>query len=261
MTNHFSTDQIEVICIADTIDLHKVKKQFTKSFVAHQYRDVLHVDIPRGHIFIFDYGVIVTWGISESKKTLLIQETSEFNNASLSKDWEKYNFVIQPEAKFSFSNDVLTLDNGKTHTLLALSHAFAQSRKLEIFEFRAQKTIDDNRYLTEELITKGRISLGRKGLAQLRGALFQTKSDIMSRFSLLDIPEYFWDYPETQEHYLSATHYLELNQRLELLNFKLQTIHELFDMLAAEQNHKHSSFLEWIIIILIAVEIVLFFVH
>jgi uncharacterized Rmd1/YagE family protein len=42
---------------------------------------------------------------------------------------------------------------------------------------------------------------------------------------------------------------------------KLSTINELHEMLAAEQNHKHSSFLEWIIIILIAVEIVLFFVH
>ncbi|MEI8650200.1 hypothetical protein P4S73_23800 [Paraglaciecola sp. Hal342] len=32
----------------------------------------------------------------------------------------------------------------------------------------------------------------------------------------------------------------------------------MFDMLAGEQNHQHSSFLEWIIIILIAVEIVMF---
>jgi uncharacterized Rmd1/YagE family protein len=59
--------------------------------------------------------------------------------------------------------------------------------------------------------------------------------------------------------YLSLSRYLELKPRIELLNLKLRTIHDLYDMLAAEQNHKHSSFLEWIIIILIATEIVLFF--
>ncbi|WP_417535681.1 hypothetical protein [Methylophaga sp.] len=46
--------------------------------------------------------------------------------------------------------------------------------------------------------------------------------------------------------------------RINVLNKKLESIHELLDMLANEQNHKHSSTLEWIIIILIALEIVLF---
>lgn len=32
----------------------------------------------------------------------------------------------------------------------------------------------------------------------------------------------------------------------------------MFGMLADEQKHQHSSFLEWIIIILIAIEIVMF---
>jgi uncharacterized Rmd1/YagE family protein len=32
-------------------------------------------------------------------------------------------------------------------------------------------------------------------------------------------------------------------------------------MLAAEQKHQHSSFLEWIIIVLIGIEIVLFIVQ
>lgn len=36
---------------------------------------------------------------------------------------------------------------------------------------------------------------------------------------------------------------------------------ELFEMLAAEQKHQHSAFLEWIIIVLIGIEIILFFVQ
>ena len=37
--------------------------------------------------------------------------------------------------------------------------------------------------------------------------------------------------------------------------------HELFEMLADEQKHKHSATLEWIIIWLIAVEILMFLVN
>jgi uncharacterized Rmd1/YagE family protein len=43
------------------------------------------------------------------------------------------------------------------------------------------------------------------------------------------------------------------------MNKKLETIHGMLDMLAAEQYHKHSSFLEWVIIVLIAVDIVVYF--
>ena len=63
---------------------------------------------------------------------------------------------------------------------------------------------------------------------------------------------------------LSVSHALAQSAKLgrfEELAERTIKDNELHEMLAAEQNHKHSSFLEWIIIILIAVEIVLFFVH
>ncbi|MDO6694566.1 RMD1 family protein [Aliiglaciecola sp. 3_MG-2023] len=261
MTSNFSSQLIEVICIADTLELKAIQSQFAKHFVVNRYRDALHIDLPKGHVFIFDYGVVVTWGISAAKKADLIEDLKGFYSTSASEHWEVYQFNLVEDAKFSISNDTFTLGAAKAHTLLAISHAFAQSRKLEVFESQAENTIAYNRHLATELATTGNIKLSRKKLAMRRGALFQTKNDIMLRFSLLDVPEYFWDYPATQEDYLAAIKYLELTQRIELLNLKLETIHELFEMLAAEQNHKHSSFLEWIIIILIAVEIVLFFVH
>jgi len=54
-----------------------------------------------------------------------------------------------------------------------------------------------------------------------------------------------------------AANYLEIRQRTEVLSKKLETIHELLEMLADEQKHLHSSTLEWIIIWLIAVEILM----
>ncbi|MBD3798119.1 MAG: RMD1 family protein, partial [Campylobacterales bacterium] len=37
----------------------------------------------------------------------------------------------------------------------------------------------------------------------------------------------------------------------------VEVVQELLDVLSNEQNHKYSSFLEWIIIILIFIEIVM----
>jgi uncharacterized Rmd1/YagE family protein len=99
--------------------------------------------------------------------------------------------------------------------------------------------------------------LNRKAMAKIRGQLFLTKSDIILNYDLLDTPEFFWEHPEYQHIYSMAANYLEIRQRTDVLSKKLETIHELLEMLADEQKHQHSSALEWIIIWLIAVEIVM----
>ena len=95
----------------------------------------------------------------------------------------------------------------------------------------------------------------------MRGNLFLVTSDINLRYNLLDTPEFFWEYPEVEYAYEMMARYLDITSRVDILNQKIDVIHDLFGMLAAEQYHKHSSTLEWIIIVLIAVEIVFFVIH
>jgi uncharacterized Rmd1/YagE family protein len=132
---------------------------------------------------------------------------------------------------------------------------------LEQFEALAERTITENTYLSETLANTGKIPLSRKALAKLRGRLFQTKSDILLHFNLLDTPEFFWEYPDREASYNVVAKYFDLTPRVELLTLKLETIRELLEMLATEQNHKHSATLEWIIILLIAVDIAVYFGH
>jgi uncharacterized Rmd1/YagE family protein len=256
----FFNNKTEIITFAAQIDLEEVKAQFEKLFIVQTYRDAVHVEMPKGHLFIFDYGVLVSWGVNPAKQeqylTVLKNLAKDLNPLQI----DRYQFVKADteSTQLMVVGDKLSLPNIQVDSLLALSHAFAQSAKLQHFESRAKQTINSNQYLINTLAQTGKIPLSRKALAKLRGQLLQTKSDIMLHYSILDTPDFFWDFPVVEHLYLSLSRYVELKPRIELLNLKLQTIHDLYDMLVVEQNHKHSAFLEWIIIILIVTEIVLF---
>jgi uncharacterized Rmd1/YagE family protein len=51
--------------------------------------------------------------------------------------------------------------------------------------------------------------------------------------------------------------YLEINQRVDVLNARMGVIGDLLDMLKEHLTTSHGEFLEWIIIVLIAIEILM----
>lgn len=227
---------------------------------ATRFRDAYHLQYQQQDAFLFEYGVLVTWDIpEEGRKEIYSKLAPLLPHTDSRPSTEQYSYHVEPNTSFSVRHDHLILPDNELLTRLGLSHAFAQAAQLEFFESKAQSIIQKHAYISRELAETGKVSLDRKALAKLRGQLFDTASDITLHFGLLDTPEFFWDYPQLEEMYYSLSKYLDLQPRIEILNKKLETIEKLLDMLATEQHHKHSSFLEWIIIILIAVDILVYF--
>ena len=54
-----------------------------------------------------------------------------------------------------------------------------------------------------------------------------------------------------------ASNYMDIATRLDILNRRLDVIHELYEILSNELKHAHSSYLEWVIIWLIVSEVVM----
>ncbi|XQW83410.1 RMD1 family protein [Thalassotalea piscium] len=254
----FNNDRLSIYNFGD--DFLSNKSNIDKTLLSQgtRYRDAVNIVVPTGEYWVFDYGVIVFWGVDEQDRQILIQKIVKTNTHSIEKSEEHLHFSFGDEIKIN--RDTIILPNQDPLTRLAVSHALAQSSKLSEFELQAQNTIIDYSHLPEELAKVGKISITRKEVAKIRGTLFSTKSAIILHYGLLDTPDFFWEYPEYENIYNQVTRYMEIHQRVELLSKKLETIHELFEMLADEQKHQHSSFLEWIIIVLIAIEIVLFFI-
>ncbi len=221
-----------------------------------RYSDAVHYHLPGGEAWVFDYGILVLWGVDFEERQALFQRLGLDDHLKELRQ-EQFRFVMNAPAT-RISRDTIELADDNLLTRLAISHALAQSLKLIEFEEQAQQTIQKYSHLPKELATRGRIALRRRDIARIRGNLFSTKSDIILHYGLLDTPEFFWEFPEYETTYNNAARYLEMRQRVVVLSKKLETIHELFVMLADEQKHRHSAFLEWIIIVLIAIEIVIF---
>jgi uncharacterized Rmd1/YagE family protein len=162
---------------------------------------------------------------------------------------------------FSMKRDIATLTTRETGEKLAVSFALAKSSLLSIYEERVQRTIDRNSHIPEEMAKHGRIHMSREEIGKEVGKMFLVKHGINLDCSLIDTPEEFWEDDRFEATYESTLKYFEIAKRLTLVNNRLHMIGELHQVLIEENQNHHAVVLEWIIIVLIVVEVVLDLLH
>jgi uncharacterized Rmd1/YagE family protein len=85
-------------------------------------------------VFLFDYGVVVIWGMTLHQEQRFLKEIAKFESEKLAPDdveTECFNFYYTREYQARIYNDFITLrEKGNYMTKLAISHALAQSVKV-----------------------------------------------------------------------------------------------------------------------------------
>ena len=228
-------------------------------YSATLYRDVIHIAVPGdslADVFYFAYGAVVCWNLTREQGMQFVSMAHAFARQPMEEiESDEFTYIYGDTPKIS--NDEIVLPNSEVFTKLAISFGIAQSVKLGAFETAIQKTFNNMQHIPEALAKYGKISLSRREIRRKMGELFIERNSVNLHVNVLDAPEFFWEYPELDPLYKMTTNYLDLENRGQVLNQRLQVIHELFEMLGSELNHQHSSRLEWIIIVLIVIEVVL----
>ncbi|KAJ2816163.1 sporulation protein rmd1, partial [Coemansia sp. 'formosensis'] len=149
----------------------------------------------KSEIFIFDYGVIVIWGMDERHEKEFLQEIEPFEVEKIDEDdieMEELEFYINPNAQSRIYNDVISLRTTKGHMAkLAISHAIAQATKLSLYEGLVDETIEATRHIPQRMAESGTVEMTRKGLIRKIGQLFIMRVNVNLVSNILDTPEIF----------------------------------------------------------------------
>lgn len=256
-------------CTASSYDLPGLASTFKrKGYTTRLSRDVLHIssiDTPVD-VFFFNHGSVVCWGLTKRQEQRWLDKVKPFSQQPLIiPEIDRFAFRFGEEVSIDthdrFRLDVITLDSDDPQVKLAISYGLAQSIKLEAFEDAVQDTIKKNSHLPDDIAIRGKISLSRRSLFKRMGEIFIARSSINLNSEYLDVPEFFWRSPNLEPFYITTKKFLDIPSRVMALNQKIDVLQDLFDILNSQIQHRYSSMLETVIIILIVIEIVINLIH
>ncbi|KAK9467007.1 hypothetical protein V1512DRAFT_262882 [Lipomyces arxii] len=226
--------------------------------------------LQKAELFIFAYGVMVFWNFTETQeRDVLADITFADSDARLNmvqhlipetdRETEEFRFEYSRTSKSpQISNDVITLRaNGGVPGVkhkLTMSHAIAQSTKLSFFETQMENiTMMEMEPMPKQLALHGSLgTIKREDIMKIEGRLFTLRVDVNLSSSVLDIPEFFWEEePEMHAFYMAIREYLELKQRVKVLNQRVKVFLDLADILADSIAETNMSRITWVIILLI----------
>ncbi|KAM9310873.1 required for meiotic nuclear division protein 1 homolog isoform 1-T1 [Gastrophryne carolinensis] len=217
-----------------------------------------------GMIFLFREGVVVFWNIEEKtvKHVMRILEQHEiqpYEVALVHWENEEINYSYgEGNSRLVKGEIVLNSQLDPDEIILekfAFSNALCLSVKLAMWEATLDTFVESIQSIPEALKARKRLRLSHDDVMQKIGELFALRHRINLSSDLLITPDFYWDRENLEHLYDKTCQFLYINRRVKVINEKLQHCTELTDLMRNHLNEKHALRLEWMIVILITIEV------
>ncbi|XP_072313204.1 required for meiotic nuclear division protein 1 homolog [Eucyclogobius newberryi] len=215
-------------------------------------------------MFFFREGSVVFWNVEDKtlKRVLRILERHEiqpYEVALVHWENEEINYTVREgNTKLERGNFILSDQMAQPEAVLekfAFSNALCLSVKLAIWEVALDNFVDSIQSIPETLKSGKRVKLSSAEVMQKIGELFSLRHCINLRSDLLMTPDFYWDRENLEKLYDKTCQFLSINRRVNVVNEKLEHCSQLTDLMRSHLSEKHSLRLEWMIVILITIEV------
>ncbi|XP_013033695.3 required for meiotic nuclear division protein 1 homolog isoform X1 [Anser cygnoides] len=221
-------------------------------------------DDDAGMIFFFREGAVVFWNVEEKSmknimRVLEQHEIQPYEVALVHWENEEMNYRIgEGQSKLHKGEILLNSELDIDEVVLqkfAFSNALCLSVKLAIWESLLDNFVESIQSIPEILKSGRKVKLSHADVMQKIGELFALRHRINLSSDLLITPDFYWDREKLEELYDKTCQFLNINRRVKVMNEKLQHCMELTDLMRNHLNEKHALRLEWMIVILITIEV------
>jgi uncharacterized Rmd1/YagE family protein len=143
--------------------------------------------------------------------------------------------------------------------LKIISLAFGQSVALDHIEQEVSRVLQRFDPVVEALRLHGKLILSPQEVLRAIGFSFDVRSAVLANLTLFDSPPETWESEALARLDTQLYDYFDIEERVSAINQKLAYMNDLHTMLMDMLHQRNSARLEWIIIILICVEVVFSF--
>ncbi|TNN12066.1 Required for meiotic nuclear division protein 1 isoform 1 [Schistosoma japonicum] len=245
-------------------------------------------------VFVFNNGVAVFWNIPEENHQLLLKEFRQFSEGTFEEnlveredlryclsnndtrivgediylqipsldDVSRYTEQLQIQHENSplrdshSSLESISMTDDSLLQKFAFSDALALSIKLSLLENGFDAAVVEIEPWIEKMKTGHGVRFRQSSVLRKTGELYTIKHLLNVSTSLIETPDFYWERPDIEKSFEKLKCVLSVPSRIKILNSRLDMCNELTSILTNHLCSLHSTRLEWMVIILIFVEVI-----
>lgn len=183
-----------------------------------------------------------------------------FRGYPLTKYHDDYSLQITGSEKPAVTNDYAIVAQYDPIFVDIICFVIAKSVALERIEERVDTVLDEVEGLIG-LLDRGKLGIPDRSLAKLASSILNFRYKSIAHIMVLDKPDVTWENQEADRLYLTMANLFELNHRYHEIRHKSETLLDITQVFTGLSHARRATRLEWIIIVLIFIEIVIYLVE
>ncbi|MFH0798917.1 MAG: RMD1 family protein [Pseudomonadota bacterium] len=245
--------------LTETLKLKDIDRLFDIPAKSQSATKLIYQEGEDRYFFVYRFGSIIFFNVEPARQTSIIERIRMLvGHKPEMLTSEEFGIEVRPGEKGSVGFERAILDKLALDRIDLLALILAQSTALEYFEIKVEDLLKQMGSIGEVLKQKGRLARSAGDIKRFIGHCITTKQDLVSSLYLLDKPDEIWNDQLLDGLYRDAVDMFELKDRYKTLDYKLRMTQESLELISELLQNRNANYLEWAIIVLIAVEIVLF---
>ncbi|WP_318309074.1 RMD1 family protein [Flagellimonas crocea] len=247
--------------LAFSINIPSCRKALQKKLLYEDRDELFYSDASR-YLYIFRYGVVSFFGYDEASISQILMELKPFcEEWKLSEITDTMEMeLVDEEGKAMIDHDKVIMPKSNVEGIrLALMH-LSQSVALDHYAGLSEQAMKETRQHTTYLEQKGKLDIGGRKLKRHIAKVLNINNQISENLYIFDSHEVVWEDLELDRLDKGLKQIFDLKERYRNIKEQGNVIKENLSLFMNIMDHRESSRLEWIIIILILVEVVDLFI-
>ncbi len=251
--------KIQAFQVAESFNIKKLRADFRAYLQASSTSELFYFfEDTNRYLYLFDYGVVVFGNYDEIAKSEFLRFAKNYAGQWLEVDISEDYYVETNDkiSKAQVKNDLVLVHHIDPSVLRIVMLNIGQSVALEYYETLTDAQLTATKHYIQELEHQGKLSISKKDLLKFIGRVLNVKNSIVDNLYILDDPNLVWDDAELDHLNRNLKTNFDINTRFKDLDYRLQIVEDNLKLFTDVLNHRESSNLELIVIILITIEIV-----
>ena len=256
--NDFKEYNLEAYYLAKAINLVKVAEKLGKNLIGRRREFLTYLLGSHEFLFVFSFGAVVFVNVSRDDQAAIKKSIAKFLEKPVKNNYEESYIICESERKFDVGEEIAYLPVLNLDETEIAARTLAQSVALEYIEDLTDDILDNIEAMNDDL-EKGRLSTGSKSVLQLFAQNNNIIQFVISKLSLLDKPDIIWGNGRLETFFSQLADLFDLRPRFKNIEYKISFARDNSEFMLTALQGRRENFLEIVVILLIVIDIVIYF--